>query len=85
MATTVMRSIAIPRPGAARQRRTPGPLSLAGACVRAASLLGVLCPLAAHADFVDDSQLNLGLRNFYLDRDFRGDAAPISRVGSWSQ
>ncbi len=85
MATTVMRSIAIPRPGAARQRRAPGPLSLAAACVRAASLLGMLCPLAAQADFVEDSQLNLGLRNFYLDRDFRGDAAPISRVGSWSQ
>ena len=85
MATTVMRSIAIPRSGAAHQRRAPGPLSLAAACIRAASLLGVLCPLAAHADFVEDSQLNLGLRNFYLDRDFRGDAAPISRVGSWSQ
>lgn len=85
MATTVMPSIAIPHPGAARQRRTPGPLGRAAACVRAASLLGVLCPLAAHADFVEDSQLNLGLRNFYLDRDFRGDAAPISRVGSWSQ
>ena len=40
-----------------------------------ASLLLLLCPLAAQADLIGDSQLNLGLRNFYIDRDFRGDGA----------
>jgi len=39
----------------------------------------------AQADFVEDSHLNLGLRNFYLDRDFKQSDAPKSRVGSWSQ
>lgn len=39
----------------------------------------------AQADFVDDSHLTLGLRNFYVDRDFKQDNAPKSRTGSWSQ
>ncbi|MDE1167416.1 MAG: OprD family porin [Pseudomonas sp.] len=37
------------------------------------------------ADFVQDSGLTLGLRNFYLDRDFKQNDAPKSKVGSWSQ
>jgi hypothetical protein len=57
----------------------------AGPIVKLASLLGMFYPLAAQADLVDDSQLNLELRNFYLDRDFRGDDAATSRIGSWSQ
>ena len=56
-----------------------------GACIGTAGLLGLLGPLAAQAALIGDSQLNLGLRNFYLDRDFRDDDAPTSRVGSWSQ
>lgn len=39
----------------------------------------------AQADFVDDSHLTLGLRNFYVDRDFKQENAPKSRTGSWSQ
>lgn len=37
------------------------------------------------ADFFTDSQMTLGLRNFYVDRDFKQHDAPFSRVGSWSQ
>ena len=48
-------------------------------------LLIALMPLAAQADFVEDSQMNLGLRNFYVDRDFKGDNPRTSRDGSWSQ
>ncbi|WP_051414702.1 OprD family porin [Zestomonas thermotolerans] len=58
----------------------PGRLS--GACLLS---FGLLSPLAACADLIADSQLNLGLRNFYLDRDLRGDSSPTSRVGSWTQ
>lgn len=39
----------------------------------------------ARADFFTDSQMTLGLRNFYVDRDFKQRDAPKSRVGSWSQ
>ncbi|WAH55350.1 OprD family porin [Pseudomonas silvicola] len=42
-------------------------------------------PLAARADIVDDSKVTLGLRNAYIDRDFKQSDAPKSRVGSWSQ
>lgn len=68
----------------AGQRRLPTPARSMRLSVAAASL-AILCPLAAQADFVEDSQLNLGLRNFYIDRDFRGDATTISRASSWSQ
>jgi len=37
------------------------------------------------ADFVDDSAVSLGLRNLYLDRDFKQNNAPTSRLGNWSQ
>ncbi|QGZ29055.1 OprD family porin [Stutzerimonas stutzeri] len=49
-----------------------------------AGLLGCL-PLTVQADFVDDSAVSLGLRNLYLDRDFKQNNAPTSRVGNWSQ
>ena len=68
----------------AGQRRLSTPARSMRLSIAAASL-AILCPLAAQADFVEDSQLNLGLRNFYIDRDFHGDSAAISRVGSWSQ
>ncbi|MCF4978249.1 outer membrane porin, OprD family [Pseudomonas gessardii] len=48
-------------------------------------LLGCFTPLFAQADFINDRQISLGLRNFYLDRDFHQTDAPKSRVGSWSQ
>lgn len=38
-----------------------------------------------NADFYSDSHLTLGLRNFYVDRDFKQQNAPASRLGSWSQ
>lgn len=65
--------------------RPPRPGGRPNAGLRVASVIGLLLPLTAHAGFVEDSQLNLGLRNFYLDRDFRGENPPASRVGSWSQ
>lgn len=55
---------------------------LTRACLMAS---GLLSSVAANADLIEDSQLNLGMRNFYLDRDFRGDSAAKSRVGSWTQ
>ncbi|VVN83260.1 OprD family porin [Pseudomonas fluorescens] len=54
-------------------------------CVQAASLAGMFTPLMAQADFIEDSHLALGLRNFYIDRDFKGENPKNSRVGSWTQ
>ena len=53
-------------------------------CAMAAAA-GVCTIGTAQADFADDSHLTLGLRNFYVDRDFKQDNAPKSRTGSWSQ
>ncbi|NWL77152.1 outer membrane porin, OprD family [Pseudomonas taiwanensis] len=53
--------------------------------VAAAGLMGMLMPMSAQADFVKDRQISLGLRNFYIDRDFKQDDAPKSRIGSWTQ
>ncbi|WP_459748905.1 OprD family porin [Pseudomonas sp. 3A(2025)] len=50
-----------------------------------AATAGLCAASTAQADFVDDSHLTLGLRNFYVDRDFKQDNAPKSRTGSWSQ
>lgn len=50
-----------------------------------AATVGLCAASNAQADFVDDSHLTLGLRNFYVDRDFKQDNAPKSRTGSWSQ
>lgn len=49
------------------------------------ALLLALGASTAQADLIDDSHLNLGLRNFWVDRDFKQDNAPRSRTGSWSQ
>lgn len=54
-------------------------------CVQTASLAGIITPMMAQADFVEDSHLALGLRNFYIDRDFKGENPKNSRVGSWTQ
>ncbi|MCU9950932.1 OprD family porin [Pseudomonas sp. PDM13] len=53
--------------------------------VAAASLMGALAPITAQADFLDDRQVSLGLRNFYIDRDYKQSDAPKSRIGSWTQ
>lgn len=47
--------------------------------------IGTLTSTAASADYIGDSHLTLGLRNFWVDRDFKQDNAPKSRTGSWSQ
>ncbi|VVQ13140.1 Porin-like protein NicP [Pseudomonas fluorescens] len=54
-------------------------------CMQTASLAGMITPMMAQADFVDDSHLALGLRNFYIDRDFKGENPKNSRIGSWTQ
>lgn len=51
----------------------------------AVGLMGMFASISAQADFVDDRQVSLGLRNFYIDRDFKQRDAPKSRVGSWTQ
>jgi hypothetical protein len=49
-------------------------------------LMGVgLLPTVAHADYVDDSHLTLDMKNFFLDRNFTKNAAPVPDAGSWSQ
>lgn len=48
----------------------------------------VLLPLLsvdARADFLSDSKGSLELRNFYLNRDFRQNAAPQSKADEWGQ
>lgn len=53
--------------------------------VGAVGLMGMFASISAQADFIDDRQVSLGLRNFYIDRDFKQHDAPKSRVGSWTQ
>lgn len=49
-------------------------------------VLEIICsPLAAHADVIDDSHLNVDTRNFYLYRNYTNTNAPVSEVDSWSQ
>ncbi|MFF7062684.1 OprD family outer membrane porin [Pseudomonas sp. NPDC008258] len=40
---------------------------------------------SVRADLIDDSHLSLGIRNVWIDRDYRHENAPKSRIGSWSQ
>ncbi|NWL47473.1 outer membrane porin, OprD family [Pseudomonas hunanensis] len=54
-------------------------------CLRLALAAGLALPLLARADFIDDSQGSLELRNFYQNRDFRQTDAAKSQVGNWSQ
>lgn len=51
----------------------------------AVGLMGMFASISAQADFIDDRQVSLGLRNFYIDRDFKQHDSPKSRVGSWTQ
>lgn len=55
---------------------------------RASLMLATLCcgfQSAAQADFLDDGNGSLELRNFYFDRDFHGDSATQSRRAEWAQ
>lgn len=53
--------------------------------LKAAPLIGLILPWAAQAEWLDDSHLNLGMRNFFVDRDWQGNHPRVSRDGSWSQ
>ncbi|WP_061240785.1 OprD family porin [Ectopseudomonas composti] len=53
--------------------------------IGAVGLMGMFTSISAQADFLDDRQVSLGLRNFYIDRDFKQHDAPKSRIGSWTQ
>ena len=53
--------------------------------VRGVQTVGLLAPFLAQADVINDSSLALGMRNFYIDRDFKEDNPAKSRVGSWTQ
>lgn len=48
-------------------------------------LVGLMVSPGAQADFINDSQATLDLRNFYMNRDFRQQGAVQSQAGSWSQ
>jgi len=54
---------------------------------RSLSLLSLgLAPVAAHADFIEDSKANLTLRNFYYNHDLRDAKAPAqSKIEEWAQ
>ncbi|MFO6215738.1 outer membrane porin, OprD family, partial [Pseudomonas aeruginosa] len=45
--------------------------SLARLCGLLALPPALALPALAHADFIKDSSVNLGLRNIYFNRDFR--------------
>lgn len=47
------------------------------------TLVGCCCMSSAYADFVQDSQTSINLRNFYMNRDFSD--VPNKDIGSWSQ
>ncbi|MNF45852.1 Porin-like protein NicP precursor [compost metagenome] len=51
------------------------------------SLCGCLLPVAAQAAFVEDSQLSLSARNFYMNRDFREDDKGVTqnKAEEWGQ
>ncbi|HEY6612816.1 MAG TPA: OprD family outer membrane porin, partial [Pseudomonas sp.] len=49
------------------------------------SLCGCLLPVAAQAAFVEDSQLTLSARNFYMNRDFRNNTAGNHKAEEWGQ
>lgn len=48
-------------------------------------LSGGLLPVIAHADFVEDSQLSLETRNFYMNRDFRDNVGGKHKAEDWGQ
>lgn len=50
-----------------------------------APLLAGCLPLAASADFIDHASVNLSMRNFYFNRDFRQQGAAQSKREEWAQ
>ena len=49
-------------------------------------LMGIgLVPALAQADYLADSHLKLDMKNFFLDRNFTKNDAPVADVGNWSQ
>lgn len=48
-------------------------------------LMGVAVPMYANADFVKDSTMNLSLRNFYYNNDFREGHTGPSKTAEWAQ
>jgi len=48
-------------------------------------LIGSVFSNAAMADFLQDSKLNLGMRNFYIDSDFRDGHTGPSKAEEWAQ
>ncbi|WP_025127934.1 OprD family outer membrane porin [Pseudomonas sp. PH1b] len=46
---------------------------------------GCVLPLVCQAQFIEDSQLTLGARNFYMNRDFHGDRPPQNKAEEWAQ
>lgn len=55
--------------------------------IRGLSLVALVWPWGAQADFFADSKANLELRNFYFNRDFRqpGGSAGQSKQDEWAQ
>ncbi|EWC40921.1 MULTISPECIES: OprD family porin [Stutzerimonas] len=45
----------------------------------------LMLPTYASADFIEDSTVNLAMRNFYFNRDFREDGAAQSKREEWAQ
>lgn len=55
-------------------------------CLPLSTLMGgCMLPLMCQAQFIDDSQLALGARNFYMNRDIHGDRPPQSKAEEWAQ
>lgn len=60
--------------------------STSNPCLPLSTLVGgCVLPLMCQAQFIDDSQLTLGARNFYMNRDFHGDRPPQSKAQEWAQ
>ncbi|WP_201192585.1 OprD family porin [Pseudomonas fluorescens] len=48
-------------------------------------VVGQMLSICALADFIDDSKLNLGVRNFYFNNDNRDGTAAPSKTEEWGQ
>ncbi|WOE81063.1 OprD family outer membrane porin [Pseudomonas protegens] len=60
--------------------------STSNPCLPLSTLVGgCVLPLMCQAQFIDDSQLTLGARNFYMNRDFHGDRPPQNKAQEWAQ
>lgn len=48
-------------------------------------VMGAAVPMVAHADFVSDSTMNLGFRNYYFNNDYREGHTGPSKTAEWAQ